>query len=188
MIYITSQVFAAASLLISIYRNFVKTDRKVMLISQIVINILYGMHNIFLGAITGGAINLIAVVLLIAYYYKKKVKWLSTKLTPAFFCLLFCATALLSWQNFYSILPLLASFVFALAFWQDEEKQIKVLFILNTLLWLVYAVITKSVVGVVGQTLLSLSLIVYLIFGAKYEKAVDKFNLWLKTKFAKNKK
>jgi len=188
MEYIISQILVAVSILMTIFVNFIKVERKTILVCQIIVNLLYGTHNLLLGATTGGLINFLAVILLIIYSQKGKIKWLSTIYTPVLFSVLFVATALISWQNIFSILPVAGSLIFAVAFWQDEEKQIKLLYVINTLLWFIYAVVSNSFVAAIGQALIGISLIVYLIFGTKYEKAVNHFNIWMKQKFAKGKK
>lgn len=187
MTFVVSQILAFIAIFISMVTSIIKIERRPLLICQIIVNVVYGVHNFLLGAVTGGVINLLAVVLITVYYFKGKSKWISGIWTPAIFAVLFVLSAVLSWVNIFSLLPTIASLLFAIAFWLDKEKQIKFVYLINTLLWLTYAIITGSIVAAIGQGLLGSSLLIYLIFGKKYEAVLDKINIWVKSKFFKPK-
>ena len=50
----------------------------------------------------------------------------------------------LSWENIYSIFPIIASVIMLIAFLLNDEKTIRILGLISNLLWTVYGVIYMS--------------------------------------------
>ena len=188
MIYLISQIIVLISFIISIAYGAVKVSRKTILFCELVINILYGTHNLLLGATTGAVMNFIALIVLVIYYYKGKNKVLSSNLIPLFAMLTFMTAGLLSWNNIYSLFPMIGAMLFALAMWFDSEKDIKVVVIILQVMWLLYAISNNSIVAIIGQSFIVLSLTMYLILGDKYKKITSSVNAWFRAKFGKKAK
>ena len=82
-------------------------------------------------------------MMLIIYLYDKTKR---TKKGILIACLIpvLISIAVLSWENIFSIFPIIASVIMILAFLLNSEKAIRVIGLISNILWTVYGVIYMS--------------------------------------------
>ena len=94
-----------------------QTERKKLLLAKLIADSLWGVQYALLGGYTGAAIALIGVLRSIVFLNEDK-KWASGKKWLIIFLLLSIASAFFTYKGAASLLPVLASLLAVLSFWQ----------------------------------------------------------------------
>ena len=139
-----------------------KTRDKVLMC--FVIANLFGIAQYFLlGATTAAIVYIISTIRCIVFYFfdKKKIK-------PSFPVLLIFELAaiicgLLSWQNIWSIIPILVTVVFTYGLWQENIKITRITSAITGFGWVFYNIIVRAYVGALLDGALGVSSVVALI-------------------------
>lgn len=135
-----------ATILVAI--TYIKNSRFTMLWLQFSASIMFAAHYWLLGAVTGALLSLLVAVRCLVYW-----KWDKNKILIVAFMVAFGASGIVTWQNNYSILPVLGSALFSLAFWVQSPKNIRLLSIIPSLLWGIYGILTGSWGGIATEIL-----------------------------------
>lgn len=137
MLFILAQILGIVVLLITIISIQFKTKERI-LICQIIANSLLAVQYFLLNALTGGVVASINVIrCLIFYYYKKKNKKPSIILL-SLFIIVAVVSGILTWQNGFSIIPIIATIVFTYGLWQDNVKVTRICTAITAGNWSVY--------------------------------------------------
>ena len=152
--YIIAQVFALASVLVSVWSQQYKT-RTMMLVLFIVGNLLYAAHFLLLGAITGAALSLVGAVRFGVNIFSTNKLWLVIFLLINAIVTYFVFEGwILSGTSF-----LAATFIIFSTFIKSDHWM-RVSIILGTAGWVVYGILIGSVVSIIGSGVFLISSIV----------------------------
>ena len=130
------------------YFVFVFNDRKKIIAFKASSDLLWALHFLLLGEMTGCIINLINVIRNIIVSQRNR-KWLSGSVIPILFCGITAIATLLSWDGVKSIFPLVGSCLAVVGFWCNDTHNIRKFNLPAVLLWLIYGLITGSVSTIV---------------------------------------
>lgn len=146
MLFIIAQIIGVIVLVITVIGIQFKTKEKILFF-QIIANSLVSIQYFLLNALTGGIIAFINVIrCIIFYYYKKKDKKPSlTFLIIFIICAIICG--IVTWQNGYSIMPIIASVVFTYGLWQDDVKITRICIAITEANWTIYNIIVQAYAG-----------------------------------------
>ena len=160
--FIIAQVFGIISIILNIFIVQFKTKEN-MLKGIIASNLVVAIQFFLLNAITGGIISLINVARCFVFYmYKKKNK--KPSLVILFlFELIVLISGIISWQNIWSILPIVATATYTYGTWQDDVLKIKYISALIGLEWSIYDIIVRAYVGFIQGIIKVISSIVAVI-------------------------
>ena len=161
MIEAISQVIGFVGTIVS-FIIFQQNKRSRIIGLQILSTSLFTVHYILLGAFTGAALNLIAVTRSIVFYNNDK-KWAKSPAWLWFYIVVSVVASVLTWENWYSILPAIALVLTTIANWMKSETKIRLISFPNSPCWLIYNAITGSVAGVVTECIVMTSLIIGII-------------------------
>lgn len=146
--------------------SYFKKNKKDILLIQIFAYIMFILHYQLLGAITGSVCNLLGLIAFVIIYlfdiFKKNKKVLITILIPILIII-----SLITFENIYSIFPIIASVVVIISFLTDNEDFIRRIGIVAAICWLIYAIVYKSYVAIVFEII---TLIVVIIAYIKRRK------------------
>ena len=151
--YIISQIFSILAILLLGSSYLCKQKRKILVLC-ILSTICYGCHNFLLGATTGWVMNLVTVILNVCLYINEN-KNKSNSLT--FFitiCLITITLGILSYQNIFSLIPIIASLLFIYSLWQSNNILYRYIGLLTSVLWLSYNIYLKSIFGIISEVIL----------------------------------
>jgi hypothetical protein len=140
---------------------FQVNKRRTMLQLQLYSCVLYVIHFFLLGAFTGAALNVVGGARSYVFDVYKNHKY--ARVFPAVFILLFSTAALITWEGYYSLLPVAASIGGTLAFWQNNPKTIRIISLISPPLWLAYNIVVGSYAGIINEVFLFGSTIVGII-------------------------
>jgi hypothetical protein len=155
MNYILSQIIGAAGYLLLAY-SFFKEKKKQILYIQILAYLCFTIHYFLIDAITGTICNIIGGLALVLIYFfsndekKKKVLVLSL-------IILVMAMAVLSYENIYSIFPVLACLVTFSSFLSKKEDVIRFIGIVSAFFWLIYELAHGSYIAIAFEVITVIS-------------------------------
>lgn len=162
MSFYIAQICGLAILICNTISVQFKTKDKV-LICFVIAN-LFGIAQYFLlGALTAAIVYIISTIrCIVFYYYDKK------KLKPALSVLLLfeivaIVSGVLSWQNIWSLIPIVVTVVFTYGLWQDNIKITRITSAFTGFGWVSYNLIVRAYVGALLDGALGISSIVALI-------------------------
>lgn len=128
--------------------SYFKKEKKEILFIQIFSTIAFAIHYYLLSGITGTICNLISLLIIIIIYFFEKKESKNKKLLVFFTIPLLILISLFTYENIYSIFPIIASTVILISFVLSNENTIRISGIISALCWLIYAAMYKSYVGV----------------------------------------
>lgn len=133
---------------INCYKCSQKTKEKI-LIFQIVANIVISIQYFLLDAITGGVVSIINIIRCCIFYIYKKKNMKPSIVFLMVFILVAIISGILTWQNTFSVIPIIAAIVFTYGLWQDNVKITKICTAITSGNWGVYNMIVQAYVGAV---------------------------------------
>ncbi len=151
MEFIISQILGAIGYGLLSY-SFFKKKKKEILFIQILAYIGFTTHYILLHALTGTICNILGFAALILIYLlgnnKKKKKILVLFLIPILIVMSF-----FSYENIYSIFPVIGCLISFIAFLSDDTNLIRLAGIISASCWLIYATVFKSYSAIIFESI-----------------------------------
>lgn len=146
MSFILAQICGVIILVLTVISVQFKTKEKI-LIFQIIANIIVAIQYFLLNAMTGGVIAIINTIrCIIFYYYKKKDKKPSITFL-VIFIVVAITSGILTWQNAFSIIPIISGILFTYGLWQDNVKITKICTAIVAGNSILYNIVVKAYVG-----------------------------------------
>lgn len=119
---------------------------------KLTIDILWALHYLLLGALTGFGTSVIAACREIVFLNDHK-KICQLKMWPWFFIVLNFISAAFTWKGIYSIFPAISSVLATFIFWQKDIRRGRVMCLVVNSLMFLYDVFAGSFMGMVTETL-----------------------------------
>jgi hypothetical protein len=136
--------------------------RRVMLAVQIASSLLFGIHLLLLGAVTGALMSFLGAIRGCVFVNNEK-KWAKSKYWLYLFLIIFWIVGILSWQNIYSLLPILGMTLGTIGYWIKNTSKMRLFSFTASSSWLIYAIVVKSYAGILGEILSFISIIIGII-------------------------
>ena len=149
---ITQVIGAIAYILLG--ASYYKKEKSQILFIQIFSYIAFSIHYYLLGGITGTVCNIIGLLMMIIIYVYDQNKGNNKKILIAIMIPVLILIALLSWQNFYSIFPILSSTIMLIAFLREDSNDIRAMGVVSNLSWTIYGIVLKSPVTIFFEVLI----------------------------------
>lgn len=147
--------------------SYFKKEKKQMLFVQIISYIFFGLHYFLLSGITGAICNFIGFLALLVIYLFEKYH-LKNKLYVSFlFVIILIIANVITFQNIYSIFPLIASVIATLSFLIDDENIIRKIGAVSAMCWLIYAIVYKSYISIIFEIVTLIDVIIALFKNKK---------------------
>jgi hypothetical protein len=124
-------------------------NRRQMLVISLCGAMLYALSFGLLGARTGLTMNLLSAVRVLVfsrYDSTQRPVWVMYT-----FIILFIGGGLISWQGWYSILPIIGMVSSTVAFWQLKPVHIRRLSLISPPCWFIYNLIVGSYAGMAAE-------------------------------------
>lgn len=136
--------------------------------------LLYTIHLILLGAVTGGISYL--VNMLRSLCLGSKNHFLRSKTMCILICLLQLAVLAFTWSGWISILPVAANIASTIGGYTHNAKKIRIAgMFINSPLWILYDILVGSWAGILDEAISELSMIISVVrFGWKELDQTDK--------------
>jgi hypothetical protein len=139
--------------------SFQQKKRNNVMLFQMSASALFCIQLFMVGAITGGCIDSISFVRTAVFSQNQK-KWASSPLWLWGFMAAMIITGILTWQNIFSILPIIGSVLSTLALWMKKAKHIRIISLFVGPCWLIYNLIHGAYTGALNELLAMTSIII----------------------------
>ena len=151
MKFIISQILGAVGYSLLAY-SFFKKEKKQILYIQILAYIGFTTHYFLLGALTGTVCNILGfIALILIYFFSSNIK--KKKLLVAILIPLLIVMSYLSYENIYSIFPVIGCLVTFNSFLSNNENIIRFVGIISATCWLIYAIIHVSYSAIIFEAI-----------------------------------
>lgn len=162
MSFILAQICGLIALILTVISVQFKTKEKIV-VCFIFANIIVAIQFFLLNAITGAIISIINTIrCIIFYYYKKKNKKPSLTIL-IIFEIIAIISGIISWQDIWSILPIIVTVIYTYGLWQDNVTIIRITTGIAGLGWMIYDLIVMAYVGAIQEFSQLISSIIALI-------------------------
>jgi len=151
--YILAQILGFGATAILLTYTLIKVERKTILVCNVIINTLWALHYLILGAYTGCFCSFFTALMVFVCSFKGKSRFFKTLAVPIIFNILFVIIEIFTFAGFPTVLQMLGNFILVIAMWSDKEITIKALFIPVGILWFIYNYIYFSWIGLICQAL-----------------------------------
>ncbi len=162
MIFILAQLCGIIALLLTVISVQFKTKEKIVMCS-VFANVVVAIQFFLLNAITGAIISVINTIRCIIFYYYKKKNKTPSFLVLAVFEIIAVISGVFSWQNFWSIIPIIVTVVYTYGLWQDNVTIIRITTGIAGFGWYLYDIIVRAYVGAIQEISQFISAIISLI-------------------------
>ena len=149
------QGFGVVAIALGLLTYQLKTQRGII-VAQIGVASSFVLHFAFLGAWTGMAINLVAVIRGFAYYYRNK-RGSRGALIPAIFTVIMVGAGILSWTDWFSIFVLVGCSVNNVCMALSDPNKVRASILVTSPLVLVYDLFTMAIPGAVYESVAVIS-------------------------------
>ena len=134
--------------------SYFKKEKRQILFMQIIAYIFFSVHYYFLNGITGAICNIIGLIALVTIYLFEKYKLKNKSLIAILFIISIIVINIITFQNIFSIFPMIASSIVILSFLIDNENIIRIIGIVAALCWLIYAIVYKSYSAIIFEVII----------------------------------
>lgn len=157
-----AQVISLIGIAINIACMQLKEKRRILFFLMIT-NFLFALNFALLQAYSGALICLVAgIQTFLTYTYQTKNKEFP-KILIFVFLVISIVCGLLSYETNLDILPMISSVLYTLSIIQKKEKHLRVISLLNILVWIIYDFIVGAVAAGISNVFLSISTIIAII-------------------------
>ena len=153
MLFILSQVFVGLSLIMATISIFSKEKRNILLY-RIPNTLFYATSFALQGLWVAFGNMIFSMIRFITYYiFKDRNKKPNIYVLIIFIIILIIINITL-WSGYLGLLPAIAGLVLAWAYWQDNEKIIRISLLFSTTCWIVYNILVLNYMGIVLESFL----------------------------------
>lgn len=139
--------------------SFQNNKRNLILVFLGLSQICFIAHYALLGVWTAVSMNIVGATRTFFFIFRGRKKWMdSDGVMYAFICL-FVIAGILSWQNWFSLLPIMAMVIETIGVWQKSPRRIRFIVIIPRPLWITFNVIHHSYAGLLTELFVISSLI-----------------------------
>ena len=139
--------------------SFQQKERKKVMLFQMTASALFCIQLFMVGAVTGGFIDSISFLRTVVFSQNDK-KWASSPAWLGIFIVAMVGTGILTWQNAWSILPILGAVLSTIALWMKKASHIRGISLLVGPCWLVYSLVHGAYTGALNEVLAMTSIII----------------------------
>ena len=150
--------------------SYFKKEKKDILFFEIIAYIFFVIYYYLLNGISGAICNLVGLFALVVLFLFDKYKLNNKFLAAMIFVLILLVINILTFQNIYSIFPLVASVIVILSFLFNKENHIRIIGIISAVCWLIYAIVYKSYVAIIFEVIILVNVCLSLYKNINYKK------------------
>ena len=122
-IFIIGQIFGIIAIVLGFLSYQMKDQRKLMILLGCTA-LVFTIHYLMIGAMTGMALNIVVLVRCIVYYFRNK-KGSNEKISPIIFAVILVAIGIFTWEDWYSVFILLGLAISTLCMALPSAQKIR---------------------------------------------------------------
>ena len=160
--------------MISLFLIYQQRNRKNILLCKLSADICWIFHYFTLGATAGMIPNFIGIFRELIFINRKTKKWASTPLWVVLFVAVNFTLGIISYDEWYDIIPIIASAFVTVSLWIDNLRLMKFISVPVSIAFFVYDLFVLSYIGMTNESIAIVSIIIYFIKSFKEENAMTK--------------
>ena len=168
--YVVSQIIGIVGFIFLGISNLTKTRKKIILF-QILSCFTFSIHYFLINALTASILNLIGVFRGIMFYNKKQENN-KYKLYFIGYILLYLVVGIITYNNFFSIFPIVAYILYTISVFNEKEINMKIINLTISFMWIAYDISYMSYGGIISDILMIFTGIIGIVI-LKRNKGVD---------------
>ena len=149
--------------MISLFLIYQQKSRKNILMCKLSADIFWILHYFTLGATAGLIPNFVGIFRELIFVNRKSKKWASSPIWVLLFITVNFSLGILSFDEWYDIVPITASALVTISLWIDNPHLMKIISIPVSTAFFVYDMFVLSYVGMINESIAILSIIIYFI-------------------------
>lgn len=145
--------------------GFVSFQKKTpggIIVWQTATAIAFSLNYLFIGAMTGVAINAIAAVKGILYYYRDK-RGSKSLVLPIIFSVIMVIATILTWEAWYSVFILTGVLINVIVFAVFPPQKVRYCMLVKAPVTVVYNIFVFSIGGIVYETIVFVSSVIGIV-------------------------
>lgn len=148
-IYITGQLLGIVAVILG-FISFQMKSPGGILIFQVITALIFSAHYFLINALTAMALNLIAAIQCIFYYFRDK-RGSKGIIVPVFFTALILIISVLTWEDWYSVFIMLGLAVNSISLAFSSAQKIRISMFIKSPLCLIYNIFVMSGGGIIYE-------------------------------------
>ena len=129
---------------------------------QMTASALFCIQLFMVGAITGGCVDSISFVRTAIFSQNDK-KWASSPIWLGVFVVAMIVTGIFTWEDAWSILPIIGSVLSTIALWMKKSSHIRIISLFVGPCWLIYNLIHGAYTGALNELLAMTSIVIGIV-------------------------
>ena len=171
MNFIIAQIISIIALIISIVIVQFK-DVKHILLGEIASNLTIALSFAFLGGLSGAWICIVASIQTLIIYFANKhnVEPKKKDILTISFAVVYIIGTIIVYQNWGDIVSCACSLLYIMAIIQTKPQKYRFYMSANSILWIIYDILTAAYVNIITHGLLLISLFIAMFLAQKKEQ------------------
>lgn len=157
MLKVIAEVIGIIGIICSIL-SFQCSQRKNVMLFQVLASLIFCTQLFLVGAVTGACLD--SINFFRSLFFSIDKKWAKSNCWLALFILLLVAAGVATWQNAYSILPMIGSLLLTVALWMKTSKKVRLISFFSGPCWLIYNVVNGAYSAAVNELIAMASIVI----------------------------
>ncbi len=149
--------------MISLFLIYQQKERKKILMCKLCADVFWILHYFTLGATAGIIPNFVGIFRELIFVNRKTKKWANTPLWVVLFIVVNFTLGILSYDEWYDIVPIIASAFVTISLWIDNPRLMKLISVPVSMAFFTYDLFVLSYVGMINESIAIVSIIIYFI-------------------------
>ncbi len=167
--YLLSQVCVILAML-GLGATYLVKDKKTIMFLCVLYTLFYGLEYLLLDAYSGLSMCVVNVIRNIWFYINANLKKKNSIIVLIVLSIITIVFGIFSFNNIFSVLPIIATLIYTYSVWQDDTKLYRYLAFPCSLCWMTYNISCRSLFGVIAECILIIFEIIGVIKLYKKEK------------------
>ncbi len=158
IIYVIGQIIGVCGIILGVISYQIKSQTKLLLV-QTITTVVFIVHYLIIGAVSGMALNIVNLAKNTFYWYKSD-KGGAGKVMPAIFAVIMCGLGVYSAiiaQTWYSVFLIVGLTLHVIGFALPTAEQVRASILVTSPLVMIYNIFAKSIGGTVYEAVATVS-------------------------------
>lgn len=136
--------------------SFQARTRKMLLMTQCAISVVFIAHYLLIGAYSGLAMNIVSLARNLTYSYQDKLR-LSQKQTTGLYAVLYVLMGALAWQGWFSLMPIISLLINTYFMSKGDPQLVRKSILVSSPIMIIYDVLVASYGGILFESVIIVS-------------------------------
>lgn len=150
-LFVLAQICGAIVLIFTVISVHFKTKEKIVMCS-ILANLFATIQFFLLGALTGAVVSVLNTIRCLIFYFYKRKGLKPSVMVLLIFEIIAIISGTFSWQNMWSLIPIVVTVIYTYGLWQDNVKIIRMASGVVGFGWAIYDLVVMAYVGAIQET------------------------------------